>query len=207
MSALRSVAAYAAALKALMPRGRAWPEAGGGVWAALLAGLAPEFRRADARLLKLLDEADPRTCGETLADWERVLGLPDPCTPAVTSFEERRAAVVAKLRSTGGASRAFFIDLAATLGYEIEIVERRSFVCGLSECGGPAECGGEAIHHCWVVKFLNRRVVWFRASGEVASECGLDPLATIDFADEVECLITRLKPAHTHVDFDYSEAA
>lgn len=75
---------------------------------------------------QILIEADPRTASLMLADWERVYGLPDGCVVAaaiVQSTGERRAALVAREAMQGGQSRAYFIALAASIGYAITITE------------------------------------------------------------------------------------
>lgn len=207
MSALRSIAAYAGALATLMPRGRVWPEAGGRVWSELTAALAAELRRLDARALKVLDEADARTTTEGLGDWERVLGLPDDCAPALQSIAERREAVVALLRAEGGASRAYFIGLAAALGFAITITEHRPFRCGVSRCGGQEprhEIGSPLMRFTWRVRIANRRLSYFRMG---VSRMGRDRLGSIELATALECLFERLKPTQTRIVFDYAPVA
>lgn len=85
--------------------------------AALAAELVAEGNALDLALGyadQLLLEADPRTASATLADWERVYGLPESfITQAgiTQSIAERRAALVAKDAMQGGQSRAFYISL------------------------------------------------------------------------------------------------
>ena len=41
----------------------------------------------------------------------------------------------------------------------------------------------------------------------VDNECGVDPigrLLSFDHADDLECILDRLKPAHTDIVYDYS---
>ena len=80
---------YVEQLRALFPRGKAWPEARGPVWDSLLRSLAGELQRFDGRLCDLLEESDPRTTVEALEDWERVLGLPDACFGSGGTVDER----------------------------------------------------------------------------------------------------------------------
>lgn len=129
-------------LKQLLPRGRAWQRGLGTVAHALYEGLVVEAGRVKDRAEELLAEMDPRTTTELIADWERVCGLPDPCTTAPTTLADRRAAVVARLTSrggwSGGPSEPFLIRLMVALGYaEESIVIRRNhldpFTCE-SEC-------------------------------------------------------------------------
>ncbi|MEM1299393.1 MAG: putative phage tail protein [Pseudomonadota bacterium] len=205
---VRDLSAYAGALTRLMPRGGAWPGTGGPVWQSLMTALGAEGQRCDTRALQLLDEADPRTCAETLKDWERVLGLPDDCAPANQTFVERRDAVIALLRSTGGMSIAFFTALATDRGYEIEITEHRPFICGRSPCGhqnARRETGSPTIRLFWTVSLKTTRNVWFRV-GTGGGRVGEDSHVSMTRADEIECLFERLKSAHTTIVWDYSQA-
>ncbi|KAB7624312.1 YmfQ family protein [Alkalilimnicola sp. S0819] len=191
-----------AELQALLPPGQALPRELEAVFTRLLAALADENARLYDRAAALIGESDPRYTLELLADWERVLGLPDPCSGDDQTIQERRGSVVAKLLYEGGLSRQFFIDLAAALGYGIEIVEYSPFVCGISQCGvdqlNPAE-----MRFVWRARLSEPRTTYFRC-GE--SELGTDPLLKIDRADDLECLFKRRKPAHTTVFVDYTGA-
>ena len=192
---------YRMQLQALLPQGAAWPRDGDAVLTALLA---EELARVDARALKLIEEADPRTADELLEDWERVTGLPDPCTEGLANtLQERRAAVVAKLTLRGGQSIAFFLAVAESLGYDgVSVEEFRPFVCGLSELGVDPLAGGEDVRFVWRVRVPGPRATSFRC-GE--SECG-ERLTDIDRAEDLECVLQRLKPAHTDLQLSYQGA-
>lgn len=197
-----TVAAYLAQLQALLPPGLAWPRAPGTALSALLEALASEFARTDARARRLIDEADPRGALELLTEWERVCGLPDSCSGELaTTLQERRAAVVARLTALGGSSPAYFLALAAAMGYVIEIDEFRPFVTGLNRCGDRLG-GGHAVRHQWRVRVSGPRYTPFRAG---ASQCG-DRLGKIVRAEDLECKLKRLKPAHTTLIFSYEGA-
>jgi len=119
-----SAADYQQMLAGLMPQGPAWPTEPGTETALTLAGLAQELARLDARIDRLIEEADPRTALELLADWERLTGLPTPCMAGqAQNLDQRRAAVVAQLTGLGGQRPADYIALAAALGYTITITE------------------------------------------------------------------------------------
>lgn len=187
-------------LARFLPSGQAWKYKEGGFLDRLIAALAEEFARADARLERLLDEADPRTTLELLADWERVAGLPDSCTGMPDSISERQAALVQKLTARGGQSIAYFTEVAARLGYAITIDEPDYFEAG-DDVG--YECGSEDWRHVWIVNVhydgdLPNLVVF--SAGDDAGRRLVD-WGSID----LECIIARLKPAHTIVHIAYEE--
>lgn len=197
-----TTAAYLAQLQALLPPGAAWSRAPEATLTKLLAAIADSLARVDARAAALLDEIDPRTTRELLPDWERVTGLPDPCSAGVvTTLQERRAAVVAKLTATGGASAAYFRGLAEAMGYTVEIDRFRPFVTGISRCGDRLN-GGASVRHTWRVRVIGPRYTPFRCG---VSQCG-DSLGKITRAGDLECKLQRLKPAHTTLVVSYSGA-
>lgn len=146
-----------------------------------------------ALAVAILAEDDPRTASQMLADWERVLGLPDECvvaSGAVQTADQRRAAAAAKLATVGGQSRQYFIDLAAALGYPgATIDEYRPFNCN-SNCNDAL--WSEADRFAWQINLPSD-------GGTFLFNCNSPcdaPLAA--WGDEaVECRIQRLKPAHT----------
>lgn len=204
---------YAAQLKNLLPVGLAWPRENGLRRDDLLEAEAAELSRVHMRVGDLLREADPRQALETLGDWERVAGLPDSCVvPGSITIQERRQRLVQKLTSTGGQSIGYFADIAENMGYPIEIIEYRPFVVGESEVGLVEEespAGSTLVYgltdlpeirYYWAIEVLEPRVTWFRVS---ESELGKDPFAKIDIATDLECVINKLKPAHTNLAFSY----
>lgn len=198
----RSEADHAQVLRQLLPRGPAWEFAPDGTFALLLEALAAEFARIDLRVLDLLDEADPRTALETLIDWERVAGLPDACTGQPDNVGERQVALLQKLTGIGGQSAADFIELAARIGYEIEITEHPPLRTGF-RTGDP--CNDEAWAHAWTVT-----VQPFDGAGQpvlaLAHFKVNDPVGTRvrGFGSlDLECVISRAAPAHTNVIFAY----
>lgn len=193
---------YLAQLQALLPTGAAWSREPDAALTALLKALADEFARADLRTDQLIVEADPRSALELISDWERVTGLPDSCSGTLaTTLQERRDAVVSRLTAIGGASRAYFIAVADRLGYAVEIDEFRPFIAGINRCGDLLG-GGHAVRHTWRVRVTGPRYTAFRAG---VSQCG-DLLGEIDRADDLECMLQRLKPAHTRLIVSYSGA-
>lgn len=188
---------YGRHLRSLLPRGPVWPREEVATLTQLLVGLATEPARVDDRALVLREEVDPRTTEELLADWERALGLPDPCVGQPKTVQRRRAAIVARLTELGGQSRAFFIALAATLGFTITITEHDAFQVGESAVGD--NLNDEEWRFVWTVNAPEETVTVFQVGKSRVGE------ALADWGNEaLECAFTALKPAHTLVQFSYA---
>jgi uncharacterized protein YmfQ (DUF2313 family) len=192
----RSKSAYTTHLAAHLPQGDAWPREGGSWLMRLLGWMAGEFARIDARVADVLREADPRTTVEMLADWEDECGLPDACSGLAETLEARRAAVIQRLTSTGGASRGYFIALAATLGYPgATVTEFKPFTTG-SACTDAVNGAGWL--WTWRLNLPTSTRIWNFTAQSACNE----PLRS--WGDgALECIVGRLKPAHTHVIFGY----
>lgn len=168
------------------------------VLAATVAAEGQALDAAHASALVVAEAISPAGGdGLWLADWERVLGLPDACAGGYTQTQtERITAALAKIRQRGGQSRAYFISLAQALGYDIAIEEPAVYTCG-SPCDQPIH--DEPWHFAWTVRGPEVTVREFAC----LSGCA-DPLASWGNR-MLECVINRLKPAHTHVLFAYGE--
>lgn len=188
---------YQDALSALLPQGAAWSREVQAPLMRFLGALALELSRVDGRAAQLLAETDPASTTELLADWERVVGLPDPCVTLAQTVAERRLALEGRLTSVGGQSRAFFIGLAARLGYSVTIDEFASSAAATA-AGIPFTGSGWA--NTWRVNVPTAvSVTPFRAGAGAAGE----PLRA--WSNEViECQFKRYKPAHTSVLFAYA---
>ncbi len=219
--------AFHHALLALLPLGEVWGRGPGTVLSRVMRGLAGVIARwANDTANFLLVEAFPPTSAGLLPDWERVLGLPEPCFPVAQTIAERRMAVREKLRRRpGGQSRAYFYELAERLGYHerasaatelpfalpaelsrpkhIRIREYRPFMCGVSRCGDPA--WGVAPHKVrfyWTIEIADPRLTWFRA-GSGGGHAGVDPMLRVRRATDLECVFDKLRPGHTICIYDY----
>ena len=207
----------------MLPPGLLWIPADDTVLRSLLTAVATEFARVDQRAQDALAESDPRVTLELLADWERFLGLPDPCAQLEPTNSLRRLAVVAKLSKQGGASKQFFVDLALALGFVItigNIEEHKTFRAGPQTCpattGGANDCGSHAGDKlaggsvsltapsylwAWTVHAPEYTGVFFDAESGAAGE----PLVAIG-NDLLECHFEQAKPAHTVVIFAYDQS-
>jgi uncharacterized protein YmfQ (DUF2313 family) len=153
---------YIDALAALLPVGPAWPREYDSTLMKLVGGFSqiwgdPVDRRA-ADLLEI--ESDPRFTIEMLPDWERNWGLPDPCYTAPQSIGERHLALLMRMTMLGAQSRAFFISVAAQIGYTITITEYRTFVVGIDHVGDARVYGDlppDPMRNEWGVPIMNAR--------------------------------------------------
>lgn len=187
---------YRQRLQDLLPQGIAWPREDSAPLTQLLDGMADEMARLDVRAEQLLREANPRTTLELLPDWERVAGLPDTCTPASPrTLEQRRAALVQKLSSLGGQSRAYFLALCAVLGFNVTITE-----FDLHTCRSDCAAGINSLNwrFAWRINVAQAQTI----SYQTVSDSCVTPLASWGNA-EFECVLSRLKPAHTLLIFAY----
>jgi uncharacterized protein YmfQ (DUF2313 family) len=158
-----------------------------------------ELARVDGRGEALPGEANPADTNELLVDWERVAGLPDKCAGVLEeTLQGRRNALLTKLSSTGGQSAAYFIELAASLGYTVTIEQFRPFRVGMSRAGDSLTNGAWVF--TWLIRAPEVTVTSFRvgrsAVGERLRTWGNDTL---------ECKINQLKPAHTIALFAYGD--
>jgi uncharacterized protein YmfQ (DUF2313 family) len=191
--------AYTEQLKKLAPQGLAWSTEPTSNWVKLLSAIARECARVDAMGSLLVDESFPDTTLLLLPNWERVAGLPDACSDFEDTIQVRKQNLLAKIVARGGATKQYLLDVAEKFGFNINIVEFDQFRVDESSVGDPL-CG-EAWQFAFEVQAPEETITWFRSGGSAAGE----PLATWG-NERLECLITRLKPAHTVALFAYSDS-
>lgn len=188
---------YVAAMFALGHRGRAWTIDPGTVRASVMTGLAQTYVRSGARAVNLITDASPATTYELIPEWEKSLGLPDPCTPLNPSTQQRQAAILAKFIATGGQTVPYFIGVASVLGYTITITEYSTFRLGISHFGDPlAGPGWESV---WQVNAPTITATRFKFGRGVFG----DPFWSVGNT-ELECRLRAIAPAHTILRFSYS---
>lgn len=170
---------YAEVMADLRPSGAVWPRDPASVQMLTLRGLATEYARLHGRDCDLLEESYPGTATETITDWERVLGLPDPCTGTLGTLQERRNAVLAKMAYTGDPTLENIEAYLRNLGFDVEI----------EEGPGPFE---------FTVYAAGDTSVWFRASQSSAG----DRLRSWG-NEALECGVEYIKPAHTNGSIAY----
>lgn len=182
---------YLTQFQRLLPRGRVWHRGWGLIQDADLLTLMPMWARLQDRLNSLIASIFPCSTVELLPEWEATLGLPDPCIGVLPTTQERTAAVCAKFTARGGQSVEYYIHLAASLGYQIEIVQFRPFEASISSVGEPLY--DEAWAYAWrIIAQTDTAITYFRASESTVQE----PLADWGH-NTLECIIEANAPAHT----------
>ncbi|MMZ47271.1 hypothetical protein D3C81_263760 [compost metagenome] len=191
---------YAAALGALLPSGRAWPRGISTEHAAVLRALGRAYQRSDRDAVSLIAGAFPQTATVMLPEWEHTLGLPDECSACaadeVASVADRQRTVVARLISTGGLNRDYYIHVAAVLGYAITITQFRPAMCGMSVCCEPLN--GEEWPFTWQINARHLKLKKARAG---RAHCG-DPVASWGNR-QLECALGKIAPSHLRLIFNY----
>lgn len=190
--------AYRDSLSALLPMGLPWPREPEAVLSRLLHAWAEALARVDARALDLLEEADPRCTTELLPDWERAYGLPDPClSETAQTRAQRLAALLDRITDPGRQRPADFIAIAAALGVSATLTEYQPERDGDDD---DQSIRGPAWAYTWELRCA--------ADAAPAFESVLDdddtPLSTWIGVPALECLVRRLKPAHTTLIMSYA---
>lgn len=186
---------YLAGLLDLLPTGAIWPRDPDSVQVQSLAPLVKTYTRNGGRAADLLTDARPVAPVELLPEWQRSLGLPDPCAGVSPSLETEQQQVAARFVASGGQSIAYYVGVAAALGYPISITMFRPFGAGMA-VGQPLY--GTDWAHAWQVNAPTFNVASFSAGHSAAG----DPLAS--WGNTVlQCELQRLAPAHTVLLFNY----
>ncbi len=200
----------------LLPLGRMWDVKNQPELAKLLEATAVEFCRVDDRSQAALREVDPRITLELLDDWERLLALPDECTPDDINDIERRTQILQKYTNVGGISATFYEFLTAQLGFPSTVTNFVPFQVGRARVGDPLSndfsvpftVGGSVVgepllNEGWMFYFNVEMPITAAEVFEVGDTVGT-PLR--EFSNSlIECTIRRLKPAHAGVTFTFKE--
>jgi uncharacterized protein YmfQ (DUF2313 family) len=192
----RSSLDYLKLLQSLLPRGKVWSRWLNAKLTEYLYAEAEELARIDNRTQDLVKERNTLYANELIDDHELDLGLPDECTRDLDlTLSERRSAANAKLTSTGGQSKEYFIDIAARYGYVATVEEYTPFWCGIGACGDPI---GPLLNiFYWKLTiFTDETPIPFLCGTSV---CG-DSLNKIsELLEAVFCYAFKYKPAHTQL--------
>ena len=211
-----SVDKYLKVLSDLLPNGKAWQDI---KCSPLVRGLSHEFARIEDAIRNFLEvELDPRTTTELLPDWEKMLGIPDECTPDNLTLAERREQVTQKWTAQGGINAEYYEFVAEQLGFDVEVVNIPDFRVGISRVGealtnhdvlentrlrvGYGRVGERLRDYGWRFFFIVRLPASELRRFRVGENRVGDRL--VDFGNELlECTFKKLKPAHNGVLFRF----
>lgn len=188
----------------LMPSGPAWSRDQKAVVSDLGDAAAAFFFYLHQRVEKAGREMFPDSCNETLVDWEEMLELPEPCEHGNhaenQTVQERIDAVIAKINRNISPTKENFAKLAEFLGYKVSIVTTPPSVCGIARCGEYLG-GAEEANYYWITIVDGARIAYARCG---TAACG-ERLCRITWAEDLECLLNRIKPAHTLIKLSYAQ--
>ena len=171
---------YGPVLRQLLPPGPAFTAPDDSEFADLLDGMAEVFDDFAELADALLEEFDPTTTTDLLADWERLYGLPGDNPSPPSSTADRRTALAAKMLGYDDPTQAAFVALALTLGYASTITQRQY---PIMRCNSL--CNAVLYTDPWAF-------VWTMTQDTAALNTTL------------EWLIESMSPAHTLVTFVYT---
>jgi len=162
----------------------------------LLAAFAQEYTRIQAKINELSTEYDMSVTQELIAEWEHALGIPDQCFTNTVSLEERQKQCVVKFAQMNIQTEADFIQLAATLGYDIEILHGIKYA--VFPMTFPILLGSaKAARFTMIIKFLN-----------ADKPQNIFPM-TFPFIfqkqNTVQCVFEFLKPANVRIIYWYRD--
>lgn len=200
MLTLPTASDYLWQFQRLLPHGRVWHRGWGSIQAAHLLTLMPTWVRVHGRGNDLVEAIFPCSTVELLPEWEATLGLPDPCVqPPLSTIQQRTAAVCLKFAARGGSSRDYFIHLAASYGFQVEIETFTPFRVNHGRVGGRLYSTDWAFAWRVVVQGAPGTVTYFRVGQSAAGE----PLAAWGIK-QLECLFETAKPAETEIIWSYT---
>lgn len=140
---------------------------------------------------KLLVELFANSTYELLETWERTYGVAPFSDDSLLARQNR---VVQKMSEGGRLDRAYFIQIAAALGYAIILEELHPFMPGWSFAG--EELGDDGSDWCWRVYCTELDVYIFRAGEATAGD-----YLSYSNAAILQQILNNLKPADTFVEF------
>ena len=139
----------------------------------------------------LLTEAFADRTFELLEAWEKSYATAPFYDDSLLMRQNR---IIQKMSELGRLDRAYYILLAAVLGYDIVLEELHPFMPGWSGAGD--ELGDDDSDWCWRIYYLEGDAYSFRAGASAAGE-----LLSYLYGVTLQEIINNLKPADTFVEF------
>lgn len=162
----------------------------------LLVSFSQEYTRIQEKINELSYEDYIAQTQELIENWESALGIPDDCFTNTVSLTQRQLQCVVKFAQMNIQTEADFIQLAATLGYQIEILH--GIVYSVFPMLLPALLGSaKSARFTMIIKFLN-----------MDKPQNVFPM-TFPFVFQgqnvMECVFNHLKPANVRIIYWYAD--
>ena len=177
----------------LLPSGQAWIKAPSTNLYRTVALFAGALQRAIDFCAYAQRDTFPTTCVDSLSAWQSSCNLPDPLCPPLTTQQQFQQ-MVSRVENLGGQSPAYFVQVAAKIGYTITIQECAQARAGLSRAGQAQSwyVGGDFV---WIVNVANAALYQFRAGLNRAGQ----PLDTASDTRWLQYELDRIAPSQTQI--------
>lgn len=143
-------------------------------------------------------EQQPDRTARLLGDWERNYSLPDACVGGSGAPVDARVLnLLARIRGRGDLSRPYMLELARLMGYPNSTITEFGPMTCMDPCDSPVN--GEDFIGVWR---LNVPVSTSIVEATCESPCDVQLRRWGN--TQLECVITRHKPAHTVALFAYA---
>jgi len=191
---------YKEQLNSLLPQGFLWDALASqeANFQALLDALASEYERVDQLVETLPNEMDPRTVYDLLQEWENFSVPDDTCSVTDdVSLQGRRGILASQYGDIGRPTLANIVERAADLGHQITITESQISKSGIMVSGEELSADPNNQFFFQVNVPIENAYAYVAGASESGEELGYwQPL-------NLECLLERIKPAHTSIFWNY----
>lgn len=162
----------------------------------LIASFAQEYTRVQEKINELATESDMSQTQELIEAWEEALGIPDSCFTTDVSLTQRQLQCVVKFAQMNVQTEADFVQLANTLGYQIEIIH--STTHAIFPMIFPILLGtAKQARFTMIVKFI-----------DINKPTNVFPITfsfTFQTENLIECIFSYLKPANVKIIYWYKD--
>ncbi|MDV7340963.1 putative phage tail protein [Terasakiella sp. A23] len=189
---------YKNAIKGSLPQGAAFTPEGAPNRDGMIEAMSKELSSEDILIDTLKAEANPKKANLMLPEWEKEAGLPECAHQGNLTKQERLKILNEKLDRVGSWNIHAVKQMCIELGYDVEIVNHKPFVGGIS-CGGDRVGGGHEMRLWRKVKVKGPRVTYFRSGQSTGGE----KLLTIRRADDLECVLKKACHSDQKVTMSY----
>ncbi|MCP4147919.1 MAG: DUF2313 domain-containing protein [bacterium] len=174
----RTAKDYQGLLFSLLPPGKIWNKNPSSGLGKLLLSLAKPFVRIEEKANQVVKESLYNFTEELIEEHETEYAFSK--AQQEKTIENRKKDLLAQKAAIGACHKQYFVDIAAALGFEIEIEEYRPFWVGIGKVGEPL--GGQSVLFNWKV--------WVKI-----------PAGGDDDILSLQTIYTKVKPAHTAVHY------